>query len=411
MESDSRIALEIASLAGHILLENGAEISRVEETMERVANYYGVEKRNFFVLSNGIFSTSGSGYANVEFIPFKGAQLMRVSAVNQLTRDIFSGKISQEQALEKLNEIRYMKPKRAWVQILGSAIGSAGFCVIFGGGKLDLLAAFVVGAILWTFVVFVSSPFLSKIAGNIAGSMLATFLCIVFYKLGFGVNLGNMIIGSLIPLIPGIPFTNGIRDIANEDYIAGTTRLLDALMVFFAISIGVVVSMMIYRFFAGSMIELNGVVSDPLTSGIAVQLLAAFVGTIGFSILFGAPSSCYIQTGICATAGWAVYLVLLRICGLNIPFATFCATLVVLILSRSFAVAFKQPGLVFLITGIFPMVPGGGLFWTAYYLSSEQLMLSLSAGFLSIKIVVAIVLGIIVGSEIPHNFFRIFRHK
>ena len=49
--------LSLASDAGHVLLENGAEISRVEETMERIATYYGEEKENFFVLSNGIFTT------------------------------------------------------------------------------------------------------------------------------------------------------------------------------------------------------------------------------------------------------------------------------------------------------------------------------------------------------------------
>ena len=81
-------ALEVASLAGHILLENGAEIARVEETMERIASHYGEESENFFVLSNGIFTTGESGYAKVEFIPFKGAQLERVVEVNQISRDI-----------------------------------------------------------------------------------------------------------------------------------------------------------------------------------------------------------------------------------------------------------------------------------------------------------------------------------
>jgi len=409
--SNERDVLELATLAGHILLENGAEISRVEDSMERIVQYYGIDKSNFFVLSNGIFTTGQSNYAKVEFIPFKGAQLERVVRVNQVCRDIQKGKYSIEQAREELQRIRDMKAKKPLVQILGSAIGSAGFCVIFGGGLMDAAAAFVVGMLLWIFVVFVSAPHLSKIVGNIIGGAMATLLCVAFHELGFGVNLGNMIIGSLIPLIPGIPFTNGIRDIANEDYIAGTTRLLDALMVFFAIAIGVALSLILYRWMVGSMIVLNGVVTDPLTSRMAIQLLAAFVGTVGFSILFGVPSNCYIQTGVCASIGWMIYLLLWRFCGLSIPFSTFFATLVVLMISRSFAVTFKQPGLIFLITGIFPMVPGGGLFWTAYYLCSEQLVMSLSAGALAIKIVVAIVLGIVAGSEIPHKFFKIFRHR
>ncbi|MBQ9476149.1 MAG: threonine/serine exporter family protein, partial [Bacteroidales bacterium] len=91
-------ALELAALAGHVLLENGAEISRVEETMERIATHYGVESKNFFILSNGIFTSGSAGYAKVDFIPFKGAQLERVVAVNQLSREIAEDKYTIAQA-------------------------------------------------------------------------------------------------------------------------------------------------------------------------------------------------------------------------------------------------------------------------------------------------------------------------
>ena len=83
--------LAFAAEAGHTLLENGAEISRVEETMKIIASSFGVYKEHFFVLSNGIFTT-GSSYANVDFIPIKGARLDKVVAVNQLSRELPSGK-------------------------------------------------------------------------------------------------------------------------------------------------------------------------------------------------------------------------------------------------------------------------------------------------------------------------------
>ena len=233
-------ALAIASEAGHILLENGAEISRVEETMERIASHYGVDSKSFFVLSNGIFTTSSfNKYANVEFIPFKGTQLDKVVAVNQLSRDIVSGKHTLEEARFKLKEIRAMKPHPHWEQVLASALGSAGFCIVFGGGLLDCAASFVCGVLLWLFVLYVTAPHMSKIVGNIVGGFFVTTLCILFHRIGFGKSLPNMIIGAIIPLIPGVPFVNGVRDVANEDYIAGATRLLDAMLVFFCIAAGV----------------------------------------------------------------------------------------------------------------------------------------------------------------------------
>ena len=102
--------LQFASEAGRVLLENGAEISRVEETMQRIASHYGETGENFFVLSNGIFTT-GRSYANAEFIPIKGARLDKVVAVNQLSRDISEQDLSLDEATSRLAEIRDRKPK------------------------------------------------------------------------------------------------------------------------------------------------------------------------------------------------------------------------------------------------------------------------------------------------------------
>lgn len=407
-EEETQKVLDLASYAGHILLENGAEISRVEETMERITRHYGVSSSDFFVLSNGIFSTAATGFAKVEFIPFKGAQLERVAAVNQLSRDIENGALGLDEARARLDNIRKSRSKSRLHQIIGSAVGAGAFCIIFGGGLLDAAASFVVGAILWLFVSMVSAPYLSKFVGNIAGSALATALCIIFHRIGFGVNLGNMIIGALIPLIPGVPFTNGIRDIANEDYLAGATRLLDALLVFFCIAAGTVVVFKTDSWIEGSMMTLlHGASTDLFTSSLFFQALAAFIGTIGFSVLFGVPSKCYLQTGICATIGWMLYLVLLRYTPLGATVSTAFATMLVVLVSRFFASRFRTPAVIFLITGIFPMVPGGGLFWTSYYLASNQLHPALDAGFMAFKVTVAIVFGIVLMSELPERFFQV----
>lgn len=404
-------ALEVASLAGHILLENGAEISRVEDTMERISCHYGVESKNFFVLSNGIFTTGQSGYAKVEFIPFKGAQLERVVAVNQISRDICRGRYTLSEAREALLGVRSMKAKHWVSQIAGSAVGSAGFCVIFGGSLLDAAAAFVAGMLLWAFVVFLTAPYMSKIIGNIAGGALGTLLCLLFYKVGFGESLGNMIVGSLIPLIPGVAFTNGIRDIAGEDYIAGATRLIDAIMVFFCIAAGVIITFMADAVIEGQMLVVNGTEPDPIMGRLPFQVLAAFVGTLGFAVLFGVPAKNYIQTAVVAAIGWLVYIALTKYAMIGVAPSTFLATIVVVLLARLFAVWFKTVETVFLITGIFPMIPGGGIFWTVFFLVSSRLDTALNSGFLALEVTAAIVLGIMVVSALPHRLFHLHKNQ
>lgn len=408
----SEDVLEVASEAGHILLENGAEISRVEDTMERISSHYGVHTGHFFVLSNGIFTTSSSNkYANVEFIPIRGIQLSKVVEVNRLSYRIASGKVSLTQARAELDAIRDEPMKPAWEQIVGSAFGAAGFCAVFGGGFMDCAAAFVVGTLLYLFLLFVSSRYLSKIVGGICNSLVATLLCLASYRLGFGSSLSNIIIGAIMPLIPGVPFVNGVRDLADSDYIAGTTRLTDAMLGFFCIALGVGTSFVLDGSIFQGMIELKGVTVNAETAGLGWQTLAAFIGTFAFAILFGVPRQQYATCGIIGAIGWAAFLIMTRagIAGTMVSI-TF-STVLICLMSRMVAVWDKCPSTVYLLCGIFPLVPGAGIFWFTYYLVAEKFRLSMTTGFNAGMAAIAIVLGIILAMEFPQRWFSKLRRK
>lgn len=398
MDEQNRI-MELAYEAGAILLENGAEISRVDETMRRIAGHYGVDDENFFVLSNGIMATA-KGFARTKFIPIKGASLDKVVAVNQLSREVSVGKCDLEQLESRLKAIRAMRPKPAWEQIAASAFGSAAFCIIFGGGFADSIAAFVAGLVLWVYMLFVGYRHLSRIAGAITGGLLATLLCGVMFRLGLGTHLSNMIIGAIIPLIPGVPFTNGIRDLAHEDYIAGVTRLLDALLTFFCISMGVALAFMLDAAVSGTMQHLETLTAAPETAGMFVQLLAAYVGTVAFAVLFGVPRKYYLDSGLCGMLGWLLYLILVNYTGLSVANVVFFATVLVTFTAMVLAIVRKCPITVYLICGIFPLVPGAGIFWTTYNVVSEQLVAALHTGVTALKVTVAIAFGIILVAEL-----------
>lgn len=238
-----RQVMEAAVEAGHILLESGAEIFRVEETIDRICRHYGVDSENAFVLSNGIFATAGNEreqyYAKVQHIPVSGARLNRVAAVNQLSREIEEGRYTVEQVQECLRQIRNMPGKTNRVQIVAAGVGSGAFCYLFGGNLRDSAAAFLAGFLLYIFILYLGAPHFSKIISNIVGGAMVTLISVFMYQIGVGEHLNQMIIGSIMPLIPGISFTNAIRDIADGDYIAGSVRMLDAILVFLCIAMGV----------------------------------------------------------------------------------------------------------------------------------------------------------------------------
>lgn len=428
MTTEQEQALQLATEAGHILLENGAEISRVEETMTRIASAYGIEDESFFVLSNGIIAT-GQHYARAEFIPIKGTQLAKVVEVNQLSRDVTAGECGNaltcdcvnptneftnpqvntfkpmpvETLRQRIQAIRNMPGKVWWEMTLGIAFGVSSFSILFGGSLVDAMATLVAGVLLGLFMTFVS-PRLSRLMGNVAGGLVGGILCILLYRLAVGIeglpqlHLANMIIGTIIALVPGVPFTNGMRDLANEDYIAGTTRLTDAFLAFLCIALGVALAFIIDGITTGGIIQLGAPVKDSLASHWAIQLVAAFVGTVGFSALFGAPRRYYLYCGLAGMAGWAVYLLVAA--GHSVVGAAFFAALTVAAISHVMARLCRCPVTVFLICGIIPLVPGGGIFWTAYYIVTEQLRMAAATGFVALKVTIAIAGGIILASGI-----------
>lgn len=397
--SDTSKVLDVAAKAGHILLENGAEISRVEDTMERIATHYGAADENFFVLSNGIFTT-GDTYSKVEFIPIRASRLDKVVEVNQLSREISEGGVTVEEADRRLDRINSSPDKSIWEQLAGTALGSAGFCAIFGGGYADCLASLLCGVLMYAFVILIGSKYLTKPVTNICGSMLGTALCMLLFSLGLGHSLGNMVIGTLIPLIPGVAFTNGLRDIAGEDYLAGTIRLLDATMVFFCIAVGVCLSFFIMDRLLGGTIRIDGLTADPDTYRFPVQTAAAFMGTAAFAVLFGVPRKHYFTTGLVGMIGWIVYMLVVRYTTLTVIGGTFIASLCVAILSQYCAVRKKCISTVFLICGIFPMIPGAGVFWSTLYIVKQQFASAIQSGFMAVEITFAIVLSIIIETNV-----------
>ncbi len=140
------------------------------------------------------------------------------------------------------------------------------------------------------------------------------------------------------------------------------------------------------------------------------ELIASAIGTVAFSVLFGVPRKYFLNCGMIGLVGWLVYRISLT-AGAGNTFAVFFAAVAIMLFSRFMAVRRQCPATVFMITGIFPLVPGAQIYWAAYYLVTNQFDQALSSGFTAIKVIIAIVLGIIFVFEIPGKVFLVFRKK
>ena len=406
--------LDTVARMGRLLLQNGAEIHRVEDTMKRVAAHFGVVEEEFFVLSNGIFITGGDKshkrlYANVRHIPVQGTRMDRIVAINQLSREIIADGLTLAEISQRLDAIETMPQQKTLMRLLGACLSSMAFCLIYGGTPFDCVAAGIAGLLLYVFVIFISEKYLSKITGNLFGGALATLICVLLCELGIGTDMHYMVIGAIVTLIPGVAMTYGVRDIASGDYLSGIVRMLDAILVFCCIAIGVGSVVKLGIRLVGLGYQAVSPASLPAMLYVPMEAMAAFAGTVGFAILFCVPGIYRVACGLIGMAGWLFYLLLTHV-GLPAPYATFFASFLVVLTSRYVAVLKKSPATVFMVAGLFPLIPGAGFYWTAYYLVSGETATAGTTGFGAIKAVIGLVLGIVCVLELPGAMFQ-FGHK
>ena len=134
----------------------------------------------------------------------------------------------------------------------------------------------------------------------------------------------------------------------------------------------------------------------------AIQTAVAFVATIAFSIIFHTPREQYVCAGLVGAFSWLIYIIYVYFTG-DVVFASFFAALGLTYLARVFSFARKAPLPVFLIAGIFPVVPGAGIYYRGYHIEA------MSKGVETIKIAIAIALGIGIVVSLPRFFFTLRR--
>lgn len=250
---DVKKVVDLALEAGRILLKNGGEIFRVEETMTRICNRFHVDQVDIFMLSHGIFvsvqNDEEEAYTRVKHVPLSGAHLGIVTEVNELSREISAGKVTIDEGMERLRVIDRIPQKRGYFQVLSAGIASSCFGYLLGATLKESMVVFCIGCLLQLWVLVAKRHKMSKIIINIAGGVVITTLAIVMKQLTVlgDLRMEGMIIGSIMPLVPGMAFVNAIREIADSDFLSGTVRMIDALLVFVYIAIGVGVTLSVYN--------------------------------------------------------------------------------------------------------------------------------------------------------------------
>lgn len=253
--AETKEILSLAVETGDALLRNGAEVYRVEDTVMHILEAYEIEEYDVYVLSNGIFASANENKEDacsmIRHIPLGSTHLGRIAALNQLSREICSHQCSLMEAWERLDACKGIPttPKSSACFFCG--MGCACFGYLFGGTFFDAVTAFFTGLLLQQLLQRLRKGKSSKFMINILGSAFVTFLSLLLYSFKLPIFYDKVIIGSIMPLVPGIALTTSIRDFFNGDYLSGAIHMIDAILTAFCIAVGVGTVMTVYQFLKG----------------------------------------------------------------------------------------------------------------------------------------------------------------
>ena len=240
--SEADQALHLAVSLGTMLLVNGAEINRVEDSMRRVLAAYGAIEPEVFTISSciivSVLQEGGQATTRLKRITSRSTDMEKFARLNALSRRLVREKPPYEEAIAALNEILKTPAYPPFVSVFGFFIAAGMFTMLFGGAWRDGFFSGFCALTAW-FVVFVAMrlqlhPFLR----NIIVSGLSAFLAGAFHRVFPDAKMDLIIIGTFMLQVPGVLMTNGVRDILSGDYIAGFLSLMEAGMVAIAMAIG-----------------------------------------------------------------------------------------------------------------------------------------------------------------------------
>ena len=400
--------LETVVEAGRILMESGAEIYRIEETMTHMAAALQIERFSAYVINRGIFASGinhkGIQESKIISTPDYQVHLGRIEAVNALSRELDAkkGSMTVEELFSRLQEIRKEIIPPLWKTLLVYFISIFFLSIAIGSAWPNALASALSVLVMGLVVNLIEKHIRSSVLLTIIKCIAITVSANILYQLGIGSQRGIIILGAFILLVPGALYTNAIREFSENNYSTGMSLLLTSVVICFSMAVGALLGTELLPF-ADQMTEyIPAITSSP--TFILVRAAAAGIGTTAFAFLYHSPRRYYPDQGMMGAVSWLLCMImdtLFHTSVLSIFIAAFTAS----ILSRFLAVRRKCPRTVFLSISIFPLLPGLSLFWSIYLLmtgSTPNALISMRSCFIS---AFAIALAISSVQQIPERFF------
>ena len=357
-KNDTEYLLCLALDIGEGMLKNGAEVSRVEDTIERICKAYGAAHVEVFSIISFVHAAirmpDGSYSAQLRRVRSTGTNLATLEKLNSLSREICATTPPLAVFDQKIRESKKKNIYPEWFRALAAATAVGSFCVFFGGSLLDSMIAAIAGLVIF-FVDIRAPKRVNAFAKTVISAFLISMITAGAALLDIGANPDFIIIGAIMLLVQGLAFGTALRDLLCGDLLTGTLKTLQALLGALMIAFGYIV--------AASLTNDLITASSSSEGRVWLELAMSFVTACSYALMFNTNKKHILYIGICGFGTYAVYYLTMQSLE-SIFWAAFISAAFTALYSEITARVRKAPALIFLLTGIVPTVPGGALYYT-----------------------------------------------
>ena len=254
MEKEMEQVIYVARLSASLILANGGETYRAEETAVRIGNAFGYDM-DVIAFPTGLtmsVARDGETGSSIARVSKRTTNLSKLERVNAVSRALASGETTLDEAALALRKINREKTPAGWRAVCAAGGTAAMFALMFVGSWFDVLAAGVIGAAVQGALGWLPDqegmPLSCLIGGFLAASL--AFAAVSACRMG---DSSRIIWSVMMPLLPGLAFTNGIRDSMHGDMVSGGARISDAVMRAVVLAAGAGMAMWVYLRLGGVM--------------------------------------------------------------------------------------------------------------------------------------------------------------
>lgn len=359
---DTEYLLCLALDIGEGMLKNGAEVSRVEDTIERICKAYGAAHVEVFSIISYIHAAvrmpDGSYSSQLRRVRSTGTNLSTLERLNSLSREICRTTPPLAEFDKKIHELKKGKGYPVWFRILASAVAVGSFCVFFGGSIIDALIAAFAGVGISILDIYAPKR-VNALAKTVLSAFLASMITALAVLMDIGANPDFIIIGAIMLLVQGLAFGTALRDLLCGDLLTGILKTLQAMLGALMIAFGYML--------AASLTNDLLTVSSLKEDRFVIELIMAVITSCSYALMFNTNKRHIFYIALCGLGTYALYYATENLLS-SIFWAAFISTAFTALFAELTARKQKAPAIIFLLPGIIPTVPGGSLYYTMRYI-------------------------------------------